>query len=115
MSRILDWLGASPVGVDDPGAAVPVAFRLEPARPNPFNPSTAITFELAQAGVARLRILDASGRVVRVLAAGTVAAGRHQRSWDGRDAAGREVAAGVYLAELTVDGNSERMRLVRLR
>jgi len=118
MNNILNWIGASLISVDDDAdaAAVPPAFKLEPASPNPFGPSTAITFELVRTGVARLRILDPAGRVVRVLADGALAAGRHLRGWDGRDAAGREMASGVYLAELIVEGSgSERARLVLIR
>jgi hypothetical protein len=117
MTNILNWIGASLIGVDEPDAAtVPAAFKLEPASPNPFGPSTAISFELARTVEARLRILDAAGRVVRVLADGSLAAGRHERAWDGRDATGRELASGVYMAELSVTGSgSERVRLVLIR
>lgn len=117
MSRMLSWLAASPIAVGDVGVEeVPEGFALEPARPNPFNPATGIAFELERAGVARLRILDAAGRVVQVLADGSLAAGRHARVWDGRDAAGREMASGVYVAELTVDGKgSERVKLSLVR
>lgn len=117
MFNALSWLAESPVAVDDAGAgAVPKAFRLEPARPNPFNPATAIAFTLDRPATARLRIIDAAGQVVRVLADESLAAGRHVRTWDGRDESGRGMASGVYLAELTAGGaGAERIKLSLVR
>lgn len=87
----------------------PLAARLEPNRPNPFNPATAIPFELPRAGRARLAVYDAAGRLVRTLVDGEVPAGRTDARWDGRDDRGRAVAAGTYYARLTAGD----VRLVR--
>ncbi len=117
MTNILNWLGASAVSVDEDDVAVVPGATLGPVHPNPFAPSTAINFELKQAGVVRLRILDAAGRAIRLLAAEPLAIGRHVRLWDGRDARGKAAAAGVYLAELSVEGTAkaERVKLTLLR
>ena len=48
----------------------------------------------------RLSVLDVSGRVVRSLAAGTLDAGRFERSWDLLDESGRRVAPGLYFVTL---------------
>ena len=117
MLNALTWLAGSPIAVDDAGAG-PAArgFRLEPARPNPFNPATTIAFTLDRPGVARLRIIDAAGHSVRVLAEESFAAGRHVVTWDGRDDAGRGMASGVYWAELTAGGGAaERIKLNLVR
>ncbi len=65
--------------------------------PNPFNPATAISFEMSSAGSARLTIYDAAGHLVRTLIDGQRGAGRQTVTWNGRDDAGRSAAAGVYL------------------
>jgi hypothetical protein len=117
MTNALTWLAGSPIAVDDTGVG-PAArgVRLEPARPNPFNPSTAIAFTLDRPGAARLRIVDAAGHSVRVLADETFTAGRHVVTWDGRDDAGRGMASGVYWAELSAGGNAvERVKLSLVR
>ena len=83
--------------------------------PNPFNPQTTVRFELAAAGPVALRIYDARGRLVRDLLIAERPAGLHESAWDGRDAAGRMCAAGIYLARLQ-SGNevrTGRMLLVR--
>lgn len=70
--------------------------------PNPFNPRTTLTFTLDAPAEVALAIHDARGRLVREFPAGVVPAGSHAVTWDGRDDAGQDVAAGVYLACLRV-------------
>lgn len=99
---------------DDPVA--PPRFALQPPRPNPFNPSTRLAFSLVAAGPARLRVHDLAGRLVRTLVdEPLLAAGAHVATWDGRDEAGRTVAAGIYVGTLEAGGDraSQRMLLVK--
>lgn len=72
--------------------------------PNPFNPSTTLSFELSVAGHAELTVYDVRGQYVATLHAGDLRAGGHRFDWTGLDAQGRAVASGVYRALLTVDG-----------
>ena len=95
-------------------AAAP-RFVLHPNRPNPFNPSTEIRFELARRGRARLAVYDPSGRHVRDLVDGILGAGHAHATWDGTDGAGRAVASGIYFCRLTSGGQSAVQRLVLLR
>ena len=102
--------------VDVPGTpnAGPVT-RLLPAYPNPFNPSTTLRLELAQAGHVRWRIYDARGRAVRTLLDGRLDAGRYVQSWDGADASGRRVSSGVYYAVAESPNGVARQKLVLMR
>jgi hypothetical protein len=86
----------------DAAAAPPpaVALALEQNRPNPFRPGTLIEYALPERARIRLSVHDVSGRMVRVLAEGEVAAGRRSVAWDGRDGAGTPVASGVYFYRL---------------
>lgn len=102
--------------LDATAATTPAARTvLHPAAPNPFNPMTSLTFELAQAGPARLVIYDQAGRRIRTVASGPRAAGRHQVRWDGRDGSGRAVAAGHYLAALETGGGRQVRKLSLVR
>lgn len=89
--------------------------RLEAAWPNPFNPSTRLRYEVAQTSHVQLDIVGVDGRRVRLLVAGVVTAGAHTVHWDGRDAGGREVASGVYVARLRGGDVVRTRRLVLLR
>jgi hypothetical protein len=65
--------------------------------PNPFNPTTTISFRLSERTRVRLEVFEASGRVVRrVLDGVPLEAGAHAIAWDGRDDAGLPVASGTY-------------------
>jgi hypothetical protein len=89
--------------VTDPVSGVgdlPRVLALEGNHPNPFNPATTVEYAVPREGHVTLEILDLRGRVVRVLVDGRVPAGRHAAVWDGRDARGRSVASGLYLAHL---------------
>ncbi len=89
---------------------LPEKFSLLQNDPNPFNPATAIRFELPSVGIATLKIYDLNGRLVRTLLAGPKSAGEHTLVWDGRDDAGFAVAAGVYLYRLEFTAaNGERL------
>lgn len=100
----------TPAGTPAPGRALSAAW------PNPFNPATRLSFTLDAPTQVRLDIHDARGRRVRRLAEGRFAAGGHERVWDGRDAAGRELPAGVYFARLVCgDGWSRARRLVMVK
>lgn len=68
--------------------------------PNPFNPRTTISFELARAGQVRLSIYDVAGRLVRVLLDEQRRAGGHEVDWNGRDDLGHRVSSGLYYSRL---------------
>jgi hypothetical protein len=95
-------------------ATVPrLSYGLGPAWPNPANPAVSFSFTLAEAGRATVLIHDLQGRLVTTLVDGLVAAGEHPVHWDGRDAAGREVASGTYLVRLqTAAGTATRKLLL---
>jgi len=87
-----------------PGETVPtVAAGSVRATPNPFNPQTVISFAVPEAGAVELGVYDLCGRLVRSWNE-DAAAGEHSVTWDGRDAGGREVSAGVYLLRLWTAG-----------
>ena len=99
-------------GVDDEHV---FATRLDPARPNPFNPVTTIAFALPEAGPARLAVYDVSGRLVAVLAEGVHEAGEHEAVWNGRDAAGRQLGSGVYFVRLEFAGSVSTRKMVMVK
>jgi hypothetical protein len=89
-------------------AAAPTRLaRLEPAIPNPFNPSTRIGFELARTGRATIEVHDAQGRLVRLLLDETLGAGMHSVRWDGRDGQGVRRASGIYYVRLRAAGEQQ--------
>ena len=84
-------------------------------RPNPFNPSTTIAFDLPSAGRTSLRIYDLSGRLVKTLVDAQLTQGSHTASWDGTDLAGVTAASGVYLYEIRTAAERETRRMILLK
>ena len=80
--------------------------------PSPVTRSAMVRFSVPADGIGRLAVYDASGRVVRVLAAG-LRRGVHVTSWDCTDARGRAVPNGVYLFRFeTPSGTVDRKAIV---
>ncbi len=92
----------------DAAPSAPLA-TLYPNAPNPFNPRTTIAFTVVSPQAVDLRICDLAGRVVRVLRRENVAAGRHEVTWDGTNAAGLAAPSGAYLVILTPDAGERRV------
>jgi hypothetical protein len=91
---------------------VTLCTALAPPFPNPFNPRTSLGFVLARGGAARLEIFDLAGRRVRTLVDESLAAGQHERVWDGAGEDGRRLPSGAYLARLTAGGVVEVRKLL---
>jgi hypothetical protein len=94
---------------------LPTRLELRPAVPNPFRSATNIAYSLPREEQVRVRILDVAGRTVRVLGDGRAPAGENRVVWDGRNASGQEVPAGVYWARVETSGGSVARRIVALR
>lgn len=102
-------------GVDVAESDAPLRFVLGPNRPNPFNPSTTIRYELPAAGDVRLTVHDVTGRLVATLADAPMAAGDHATVWDGRDSRGTDAPSGVYFARLRADAGTSSRKIVLVR
>jgi len=84
--------------------------------PNPFNPTTTVTYTVAEPGHVALKVYDSRGRVVKVLKEGMAQyAGEFEVEWDGRDSHGRALPSGVYYAVLEVDGRRFTRKMVILK
>lgn len=100
--------------VPDPAGAASAWLRQNV--PNPFNPTTEIRIALPVATErAEVTIHDLKGRIVRRLWDGPLPSTTQIMMWDGRDAGGRAVGSGVYLARLRALGRTETVRMALLR
>ncbi len=83
--------------------------------PNPFNPKTVLSYHLPTASEVELAVYDVSGRRVAVLDAGIRTPGDHEIVWLGHDAAGHDVATGVYFVRLTTEFGERSAKAVLLK
>ena len=94
-----------PSGTTDvDGGVAPRELSLAAPWPNPAGAQTTLRYTLPRAGLARLAVFDAAGRLVRELAAGTHEPGEQAATWDLRDGSGHAVGAGLYFARLEAGG-----------
>jgi pimeloyl-ACP methyl ester carboxylesterase len=89
--------------------------HLTAAFPNPFGGETRVRCLLSRPGRVVARIYTLAGRTVTTLADDHLGAGEHELRWNGRDAAGRPAASGVYCVGVHALGETRRSPLVLLR
>lgn len=83
--------------------------------PNPFNPTTTISYEIPVSTHVELTIYNSNGNKVRKLVNGFKTAGPHTTEWNGRNDERQPVTTGVYFARLYVSGSVDTRRMVLLK
>jgi len=83
--------------------------------PNPFNPTTRISYYVPTAGTVRVSIHSLTGRTVATLRSGHMEAGEHTATWNGRDATGGDVASGVYFVRVSYGQESVTSKIALVR
>jgi hypothetical protein len=103
-------------GSDDnaPPAAPYRGFELS-CYPNPFNPSTTITFAMEEPGRARLAIYDVKGALVKTLLDRETGAGTQSVRWNGTSDSGAPATSGVYFCRISADKRTSTKKVLLLR
>jgi hypothetical protein len=108
---LLDWLQSGWQDESTLGeVALPNSVVLCEAYPNPFNPTTTISFALPVAETVNLSVYDLSGRQVAILVNGRRDAGVHEVTFEGS-----EMASGVYIYQLTAGEYTDQGKMVLLK
>lgn len=95
-----------------PGA-IPTRFALHQNSPNPFNPTTRISYDLPSAGDVKISVFNVLGQQVQTLVNGYNEAGSYDVIWNGKDNSGASVASGMYFYRInTVEFNETRKMLL---
>jgi M6 family metalloprotease-like protein len=99
------------------GSATVPAGKLTMAQnfPNPFNPTTSISFYLPEQTKVHLEVYDITGSLVTRLTDGVFSAGPHNINWHGVDAMGSPVGSGVYVYRLTAGKQSISRKMLLLK
>jgi hypothetical protein len=118
LDEVDDWVyffantGAASTGVT-PSASD--AITLLQNRPNPFNPSTSIHFEVRRGADVTLTVYDAAGAYVTTLASGPYTHGAYDVQWNGTDARGNRVGSGIYFYRLVSGDRTLTRKMVLLK
>ena len=90
---------------------LPAEFALHAAYPNPFNPSTTISFDLPETGKVSLNVYDLKGALVGTLLNESKVAGTYQYRWTPSS----ELASGMYLFELKTKNRTEHQKITYIK
>ncbi len=103
--------------VNNSSPTVVKSFTLKQNYPNPFNPVTTIEFVINQSRFAnvRLEVYNILGQKVRTLYNGVLDAGTYKFQWNGLNDASQQVASGMYLYRLEVNGRAQIKQMVLLK
>jgi aminopeptidase N len=107
------WVLGEFANLNDGG--LPVAFALLPNYPNPFNPTTAVPFDLPHQEYISLKVYDLLGREVATLVEGKMPAGHHEVVWNPMDNPGRSLASGAYICRLVAGTFSATRTMLLLK
>ena len=94
---------------------IPTEFSLHQNYPNPFNPATTIVYDIPIQGLAQIHIYDVLGRNIRTLTNSFHIPGTYSVIWNGRDANGHKVSAGVYFYRLSTDMHVKTNKMILLK
>ncbi|MCK4539499.1 MAG: T9SS type A sorting domain-containing protein [Candidatus Krumholzibacteria bacterium] len=84
-------------------------------KPNPFNPSTTISYYLPSRCEMKLEIFDVTGRSIAVLEKMIAEKGPHEVTWDGLDSGGNRVSSGIYFYRLRAGKEAVSRKMVLMR
>lgn len=90
--------GSAPVGTED--QLHTEVYSSLSNYPNPFNPSTTISYNLKDNAQVTLDIYNIRGQLVKSLVHEKQSSGKHSIVWNGRDESNTSCASGVYLYRL---------------
>ncbi len=100
---------------EEPTAPAVSETALHNAYPNPFNPTTTISYSLKEPGPIEISVYNIKGQKVKVLVDEYVSAGNHGIAWDGTDKQGRPVSSGVYFYRMSTPDRTlvKKMTMVK--
>ena len=89
---------------------MPSEFMISSAYPNPFNPTTNISFGIAQDSYVQVKIYNISGREIETLASGNYISGYHSLTWNAD-----KHSSGLYFLSILSDGIYNTQKLILLK
>ncbi|MHB8930875.1 MAG: Kelch repeat-containing protein [Melioribacteraceae bacterium] len=96
-------------------AELPKQFSLDQNFPNPFNPSTIISYQVSAVCQVQLKVFDSIGREITELVNEEKTPGKYQVSWNGEDKNGNSVPSGIYFYRMTTGNYSLTKKMILLK
>ncbi|MCB5260073.1 MAG: T9SS type A sorting domain-containing protein [Candidatus Cloacimonetes bacterium] len=94
---------------------LPTVTKLFGNYPNPFNPETTISFDLAEQCPVTIEVFNIKGQKVRTLVRDSYAPGHHSVVWNGTDSNGKPVSSGVYFYKMSTPNQVSTQKMLLLK
>lgn len=105
----IELIGEGEILVSAENEVFPEAIKLI-NHPNPFNPTTIISFIVKNKSNVELSIYNIKGQKINTLAHNEFAKGSHSVEWNGDDDFGKPISSGIYFYKLNVNGKTEAVK-----
>jgi len=89
---------------------IPITYNLSNPYPNPFNPTTSISFSISQSDIVSLNIYDITGKLITTLINEQLNIGYHSIDWDGTN-----YSSGMYLVKMESGEYVETQKLLLVK
>lgn len=103
------------VHVSGDGILRPTVTALTGNYPNPFNPTTTISFSLAEAGYVSIEIYNTRGQLVKILVNTELENAYHEIVWNGKDNSGKTAASGIYFYKMKASSFTSTKKMVLMK
>jgi hypothetical protein len=90
-------------------------FRLGQNTPNPFNPTTTVSFDVPVPASVKIAVYDVSGALVAVLVNRQMTPGSHRVTWDGKNRSGAPVSSGMYFLRMQANEFVDTRKILLLK
>mgnify|MGYP005845991333 CR=1 FL=1 len=93
----------------------PNGYYLSEAYPNPFNPSTTLSFVIGHTSLVILKVYDILGKEVKTLLNESLTSGKYKLTWDGTDKNHNRVSSGIYFINMVVGSFNKSIKTVLIK
>ena len=100
----------STTSVKEQSGATPLEYKLYSAYPNPFNPTTTLTYQISKAGMVTIKIYDMLGREIETLLNGEKNPGKYEVKFDASD-----LVSGLYFYRIIANNFTDTKKMLLLR
>lgn len=113
--RLHIWVEGGGNSVAEQDSKIPQEFSLNANFPNPFNPTTTISYSLHKAAPTRLMIYNAMGQVIRIMNDIPAEPGTHAVQWDGLTDRGSAAPTGIYFYKLESGEQQDMKKMILMQ
>ena len=110
-----NWGDCATLSIYQTNSMLPQEFSIFQNFPNPFNPATSITFDVAKMDEISIIVYDIAGKEVATLASGTYTPGSYMVEWNAVSNQGHDIASGMYIYRYISSENDLTRKMLYLK